>query len=711
MAVFNPQVNPTNDPNYTGISKPISDVTPDKSTAIAITGGAEALGSAVSLVEQTAQDYIKEKTRAGIEALRGATTVAYEDIRNAQATGAQPSPLAQRTAGFTGSLVAGAGDPDTPPALQAGLDRAGDIATARAQGSVKANDTLYTGALNSLAKQLRNEFPGHRDFIDEQIAKISGKNPANAYMDNLLQDIRSSATKTDAFENKILSLASSNFGAPDVKMYWEAYRAKLPGSFQNLTDAVYRAEKDKYTYQMHTNQSTENKTDLEADAGLAKTQYQQRSASAVFRNFNPVIEIPGFTSPAMQQKLLDEYRQGLPSSIKQEQWDQMLLNAQRARDVADNELKDIANNGGYAKRIRDPEAEKAIRNNELTYFDNQIKAISSKDVGTMFDLQRRAKGMEDNAKYQVYSDANMGDFFLKGKIVRENLPDQWSSFLTQQALSKGHLGRFQNWFSDTQMKIGVPDDVRKDGVAKSMTADIIQAKRAEKDANAKPPSRLYDDLVENVNLITKAQEMGQENIAKEAVKYSFDPARNSKLLNQFGRDFTDDNGVFHKGKFAYYDVMSKPKIVDSVFALKDKDSWDMMKNWQEVSFKTLFGEEVKTLNGIQGDKSLPVKLRWEGNQIVPEFPKATTNVEANYMDAARKSINDLNRGLSNLAYMHGKEADPNQTSAYLFDVLNQLGYSPNDRLHGDNLPQRVIEAIAASVKPKPTSAGAMKAAE
>lgn len=706
MAVFNPQVNPTNDPNYTGISKPISDVTPDKSTALAITGATEALGSAVGLAEQTTQDYIKDKTRAGIEALRGATTVAYEDIRNAQFTGQQPSPLAQRTAGFTGSLVA-SGDPDTPPALQAGLDRAGDIATARAQGSVKANDTLYTGALNSLAKQLRNEFPGHRDFIDEQIAKISGKNPANAYMDNLLQDIRSSATKTDAFESKILGLASSNFGAPDVKMYWEAYRAKLPGSFNNLTDAVYRAEKDKYTHQMHTNQSTENKTDLEADAVLARSQYQQRSASAVFRNFNPVIEIPGLTSPAMQQRLIDEYRQGLPSSLKQENWDQLLLNAQRARDVADNELKDIANNGGYAKRIRDPATEKAIRDNELTYFDNQIKAISNKDVGTMFDLQRRAKGMEDNSKFQMYSEPTLGEWLRKSKVIRENLPDAWSNFLTQKALGQGYLGQFQNWFSDTSMKIGVPDDVRKDGAAKSMTADILQAKKAAKDT--KVPSRLYDDLVENVNLITKAEEMGHQDVAKEAVKYSFDPARNGKLLDQFGRDFTDDNGVFHKGKFAYYDVMTKPKIVDSVHNLKDKDSWDMMKNWQEISFRNLFGEEVKKLNDIQGDRSLPMKLRWEGNQIVPEFPKATTNVEANYMDAARRSVNDLNRGLSNLAYMHSKEGG--DTSAYLFEVLMQLGYSPNDRLHGDNLPQRVIESIANSIKPKPTTAGAAKAAE
>lgn len=713
MAIFNPQEDPVQPKTYEREFRPIGDIAADKSTALAISGATEALASGVGLAEQTAQEYLKEKVSAGVNTLRGATTLSYEDIRNAALTGGQASPQAQRTAGFTGTLVQD--QTDAPPALQAGLDRAGDIATARNQGTVRANDTLYTGALNSLAKQLRNEFPGHKDFIDEQIAKISGKNPANAYMDNLLQDIRSSGAKADTYEKQITSKAMENFGSPDVRMYMDAFHAKIPGAFEKLTDAVQRAEEQKYRDQRWKTQSDQNKTDLAGDADLAKSQGQQKLSSIAFRAFNPVIDIPGLTSPQMQQQLLDEARAGLPSSIKAEQWEQMYQNAQRARDLYYNQAKDAMNEGGFSRRMRDPTYEKTMIENEGQYLDRQVEAIGKRDVGMMFSLQRRSKLIEDNAKYAFQTDKTMGDFFVKSKLVRENLPDAWQGFLTQKALAGGALGQFQNWFEDRTAAAGVPDNIRKDGVAKNMTADIITARKAE--ADHRVPSRLYDDLVENVNLITKAQEMGQPQVAREIALYSFDPKYNSNLIDQFGRDFTDKDGVFHKGKFAYYDVMTRPKVVDSVFALKDKDTWDKMKDWQEVSFKTLFTEEVKSLNRLtdrmatmpnlpSGASSVPSsiqpKLRWENNQIIGEFPPMRDMQSAAYIDAARQGIKDLNKGLANLAYMHGKDTnDPTSTGGYLVNVLMSLGYSPNDRMHGDNMPQRLIEAIAASQKPKP----------
>ena len=693
MAVFNPQVQPTNDPDWTRISHPISDVAADKSTALAIEGTAQALESATTIAEHTDKDIIKEKARAGVETLQRGTTLAYEDIRNAQLTGQQPSDLSQKTAGFT---LAQAGYQEVPGTLQAGLDRAGDIATARAQGAPKANDTLYTGALNSLVKQLRNEFPGHKDFIDEQISKISGKNPANAYMDNLLQDINRNATAKDTFDQKLLTKAYENYGAPDVQLAIKAWHAGVPGARDKVEEYVARAERDKWIQTQHSQETANVSKDLALDADLAKSQYQQRASAAAFRNFNPVIDLPGLTSPAMQQKLIDEQRAGLPSSITTTQWTDLLSNAQRARDVAANELKDIANNGGYSKRIRNPTEEKAISDNELQYFDRQIEAIKNKDVGTMFDLKRRATLLQDNANFSALSDKEIGPWLLKSGVLREHLGPELSSWIAQQTLAKGYLGKYQSYLGDTKMRAGVPDDIRRDGVAKSMTADVIAARQSEKEAKANP--RLYDDLIDNVNMITKAEETGKTDVAKEVVKYTFDPTRNGNLIKQFGRDFKDDNGVFHKGQFAYYDVLTQPKVVDSVYKLKDKASWDMMKDWQETSFKTLFGEEVKKLNGIQGDRSMPIKLTWDsdGGQIVPEFGKANTNVEANYINYAQKSIADLNKGLANLKYMKDKEGT--DTSAYLMNALMDMGYSPNDKLHGDNLPQRVIEAIAASHK-------------
>lgn len=707
MAIFNPEIPDIKlraDPNWTGVSHPIQDipVVSDKSKALGIETAATGIEGATKLAESTQEDIIKEKTRAGVETLRDVSTAAYESIRNSMVTGKTPDPNAMRTAGFTGTLM-GASE-DVPAGLEAGLDRAGEIGTALAQNTGnKNNKTLYDGALNSLAKELRSQYPGHKDFIDEQISKISGKNPANAYMDNLLQDINRLAGNKDTIEQKTIQKAFDNYGDHDVQQALRAYHAKLPDSFKNLEETVYRAEASKLKHQQIINSHQENEAGDKDDKSLAQFQAQQTASTIAFRNFNPVIAVPGLTSPAMQQKLLDEHRAGLPSSISQENWIQMAQNAHRARDVADAEMKTQFNRLGLSGRLKDPAGEKSIRDNELLYFDNQIAAIEKQDVGTIFELQRRAKGLQDQTNYQVATNPDFGDYLRKRAAIREKAGDSWVNFLDSEGLKKNYLGPMTSWMNDVTQRIGVSDDVRNDGVSKSMTADILQAKKIARDKTNQVDPRVYSDLVHNVELITKAEQMKNPEVAKEAVKYAFDPVKNANFYKQFGRDFTDDTGVFHEGKFAYYDVMSGKKIVDSVWKLGDRGSWDTMKNWQETQFKKLFGEEVNNLNSIQGDNSIPMNMRWDDktHHMVLKFdtpPK--TDVERNYQKWATDSVGKLNRGIDNLHHMHSKEGG--NTDEYVFNMLMGLGYSPNDRLHGDNMPQRVIEAIANTHK-KPES--------
>jgi len=51
--------------------------------------------------------------------------------------------------------------------------------------------------LNALAKRLRSQYPGSVDFIDgSDIIKFSGVDPANAFYQNLLQDINRGLANT-----------------------------------------------------------------------------------------------------------------------------------------------------------------------------------------------------------------------------------------------------------------------------------------------------------------------------------------------------------------------------------------------------------------------------------------------------------------------------------------------------------------------------------
>ena len=84
MAVFNPQGPQTQFQEFTNVSRPISDVSADRSTAIAISGGAQLLDQAVKLTDQTFKQDIDKQVYEGTDKQREAYTSALESVRNQQ---------------------------------------------------------------------------------------------------------------------------------------------------------------------------------------------------------------------------------------------------------------------------------------------------------------------------------------------------------------------------------------------------------------------------------------------------------------------------------------------------------------------------------------------------------------------------------------------------------------------------------------------------
>lgn len=693
MAPFNPQTQFTGTPNYTYTTRPISDIPPDRSKALSIATATDALDTGVQVAEGIDQNIIKEKTRAGVEALRDATTAAYDTTRTALLQGQQPDPQAARVAGL--SLMKATSD--VPDSLQTGLDRAEDLATARAQGTLRANDTLYTGALNSLAKQLRSEYPGHKDFIDEQIARISGKNPANAYMDNLLQDVSRLAQGTDNIQKRVLGKAFENMGDPSVAIAIRGYQAGLPGAYDKLYSATQAAEKAKLDHQNIVQQNQEDEIAGKVDMNKARFQGQQVASNTVYRNFNSIIATSGLDDKTVNT-LINESRQGKITSMDPNQWESLAQHLESSRDMVRNSIKQTFNSTGLSGRFaRQGEDENKIIDNEMQFYDRAIAAIRDPNKGTFFEMQRRAKGIQDNANYQALS-GDMGDFLTKSKVAQDHLGSLWMNHIDQLGLQKNYLGRMGNWFNDTTRAASVPDDVRKDGVAKSLTYDIRQAKQAQAQGINFDP-RLYDDLVKNVDLINDAannlhKDPHARDIATQLVKYMFDPQRNKDFVNQWSRDFTDSNNVTHKGYFAYYDMMTSPKVADSIRKLGDAGAWDQYKNWQATNFRQLFGNETQALNNIQTDKANPATVHWDADNqkmYISFANKPTTSVDANYQRWANESVSKLNNGLRNMGYMYKLEGtDPNEG---IFSTLMQMSFRPREGFEGRNLPKMVTDAI------------------
>jgi hypothetical protein len=686
MATFAPDLPNMNTPDWTKVTKPIEQPEADKSKGIALSTIGTGIAEGATLAENTFESYVKDKIRSGVDALRDTTTTAYENIRNAQVTGGKPDPRAVQTAGFDGSLLNQ--NTDIPQGLQTGLDRAGNLALAQAQG--KANDTLYTGALNAMAKQLRAQYPGHADYIDEQISKISGINPANAYMQNLLTDINRNSLKEDVFHKQVMDMAKSYFGDPSVFKYWQAYQHGLPGSFENLTSAVQRATSRDYQNQQKKTDRDNSHADQVDAADLASRDQVQHVLQRAQENFDPIVTIPGLTTPKRISQIVQDQQEGRAPPLTGPQWDQLSQAVQASRRHFEEQMVQDQQRYGYAKTINNPDTLKKNRQVGLDLWDGLQDAISNKDIGAMYSIKRQNDLAVSDSRNQAYS-SPIGTWMKDRKVLAEDLGPNWMNTVDNITLTKGSkLKDLETFYGDATRAAGASPDLRRSDNIKSLT-DSLHATKEAKDNGRDVPERAYKDLADNVDLILKAQEQGNQKVAKNVVDYMFGP-RNAKLMDFWGNDFKDDKG-YHLGKEGIAHQLNRPELTDAIWNLRDRNSWDMYKNSQETWFKTNFQSNVQQLSQAVQSKIFPGQVSWDSDnhqiKVIPTDPNKSIR-------GIQDIVAKINGGLHDMAYMNDKEGT--DTNEHMWDLLMNMGYSPNDRLHGDNLPQRVIQAIQSSTK-------------
>src|ERR1700747_1189942 len=206
MADFNPQVAPANDPNYLRYSKAIepSPVIADTSKGTAMRAIAGAASSALDVADNFMKNQATNAARTGAEAIQDIYTQALktapENVGNVI-----PSPVQTGSGVKVGgsSLFDSNASMDVPDGIAGGVDRVNALTAARNGG--KINDTYYTAQLTSLAKNLRSQYPGYRDYIDQEIAHVTGMNPAKEYINNLMQDINAARAGKDKVADNVLS--------------------------------------------------------------------------------------------------------------------------------------------------------------------------------------------------------------------------------------------------------------------------------------------------------------------------------------------------------------------------------------------------------------------------------------------------------------------------------------------------------------------------
>ncbi len=245
MAPFNPPINPLNPDDYTRKARPVdidqgikpqgvaqNQIMPhgvmqgDESAKYA--GEAEAAGiksqavkdtsygdlfkdlvSTVDLAGKGGVEVVKKNIEDKVYEIADRERQAYTDVlEKVKASGGVSDILAPGTTDENGVPTEVAGVSDTLVALQGARD------------SGKIPKSYYDDRLLAEAKAMRAQYPGFKEYIDQQFSKVTGENPANAKISHLTQEINRAASSLSGEKAKMLNFIRSNMdtipNAPQV---------------------------------------------------------------------------------------------------------------------------------------------------------------------------------------------------------------------------------------------------------------------------------------------------------------------------------------------------------------------------------------------------------------------------------------------------------------------------------------------------------------
>jgi hypothetical protein len=721
VAVFNPDVQDLPVPNLEQLARP-NYYQPKADESGAIMG--EAVGKNIDLglkgIDTAVKQYIDYKTDAEVSPVRDSFTNALNSYRLAQTGQATATPSVSDTSPSTdtsGNTVNTNATSATPPrSLEQGLN---GIATVQgALDSKKISETYYYGQLNSIAKSLRSNFPGWRDYVDARIHEVTGVNPANAYLRSIITDIQTANTNKDKEKTEALSkaYAANAAGAPDGPAAIQAFReGRLSIDGLNLWTNGVNAEK-------YRNEQAIRKLDVYQKGSTvgkeaAKVAWGQQQADDATRVFNGVMHGTTLKSgqdiaawiqqiqenpndPKLGEKAL-VYEQQVRANAQNFYNMELRKASQRPAPTADNPNPQT----GLEQLGGREEFEKSVKAN-MVQFDQLADALHNKDWGFVGLHMRLNKAAEDSQEYAARNDPTIGDTLSRLKAATKDLPKGLQDTITSAALKGTFKDGVTKWITNGTAKAINPPPATNPW---SFDQEIRDGKaRGIKDPNA------FNALLGNINLLRNpamTQSQGGLNAMHNLAQGAFGPQNRDMLRNEnFNREYWDPSlnggkGGYVPGQYAVYNRFGQPDITKAMWELGQKghpQDWTDYRNWMEETGENhLFSKEIQDMRAIaalpQGyhftynNTAFPPTL--ELKQDSPTGQPVPGQKSPGLVDV-QQSVDRINMMIRPLAYVE-KQSGGN-VDAYLLDILQRKGV---DVTKFNGVPEDIMTAIRAAQKP------------
>jgi hypothetical protein len=592
------------------------------------------------------------------------------------------------------------------------------IYNARNDGHI--SETYYWGRLSDIASDIRSRYPrGYRNYIDNKIQEITGRDPANAYIESLIRDINSNMGDKNKDRDKLIAefYQGNLIGRPGAK---ETVKGLLSGAVTvdrgiDFLSALKRdddiIEQAKKRYELD---KSAKGFESDAAARYANT-IAPKIVNQLFRGIQTANgpDVLDISTPEALNRLAAQYKSGKQTldaktavflATQVSAWEQA---AEKALD------EDFQKSGVYRDMANDPEKIKQIKALHLEPLKQLREAFSKGDVSAVANVTNLVKAAHDDFGYKMVNDKDLGYQGIVLRWLKENAGDQGAAVLLSRDPLRGLLNSFDQKTKVIMGQLMTPEGIgeKLGGKDYKSLVDSIEAIRkgaADNGLSVNHPQviKSYDQLFQMIEEGLARPDIKPET-RQALVKSIFSP-ENFKVLRNISPDRRDpyNPNIVVPGYQSLFYRLTRPEIAETVKKL-GPEYQGLYMNWVQTAVRTdLFARDLVRLGEVlkqstKAEDSL-YSIRWntttknfdiKTNPITNKDPtEGWQRLQRNTMPGLQDTIASLNKGLSGMANVaKGFGLEGTDVDGFVLDQLIQASVPGLDQV--GQMPFKIGEAI------------------
>lgn len=731
MATFNPDVPDRNAPDYRGYSRPISQPEGNKSglyrgqaagvaeesrgvSAKAEGSLAEGLGSIFKEGVSAVDNFIKEGIKNKVQGIADTETAALKNTLQGQLSGQNSLPAPSLVSDAASGMDANA--QAVPQDVQDYQYQAENLQSASDAG--KFPITYFYQRLNSQLKNIRDNNPGYRDFVDATSEKTLGFNAANREWQTMLQQVNQAATNKQS-EFKALETEAKKDKDNGLPGADEAYEAIRTGKIKDYGTYLQVMGPERSRYAKMKYDLVKDAADEKNDA-VSQKNHERVAQSFVLSETSRLWKAPGISlgiegtpdgasGEAMLNRLVTSQAPGgKPMSAEDGTKLRMYNDTLRDKNIADTLAKmssPINDRGEFDPKGRLPSMIDRMGPDGYEKAQKMLTGI----MGARYDMVGKSLTVGPVAVAVFSGKIHEAQAADADAFLRNTNPEYEATFKALDMAAK-YPSYAQDYITSEIQKNGAK---LATGLGAALSGQKLQAHALNpSDTPVTSQNYIINDMKQKDPTRTIFQPSDWKSVV-DITQGIVDPKTPDVIKKNLAyRSFFPDNNGFldhfrGEDKTAVFLPMTSLSMTKQMFKMGEDDPeyWNKYKNWAHEEWGNVLHQNIMDLKTYQShgltvsynttSNNWDVKVS-DNNKLVKSvlqqrsqtirnpslnLPDYTTtdkgqDIAQKYVDEVRASIGDLNKGLTNLANVN--KADKNSqddTATYL--IKRMLSVDPS----------------------------------